>query len=485
MQKRLLALLAILFFASLPAHSQPSLTAQLLDRQTIQVSWPATETGLALEQTSAFSPAAIWQAVNVTPVLQNDHLAVILSLSETAQFFRLNQADLLTTIYSTSPLNGETGVAVTRETIIHFSGPLSTNAVIGTNSFFAGFGGRRILSRVELSSDRTKATLFYLEPLPGSARVVVVFDGDSIRDASGALVDADGDGAPGGQAIISFDTLSLTPLAGTAVIGRVFASELAPGSDTGTNAVNKPLAGVTITVDGMEQSLRTVTDAMGNFTLSPAPPGRFFVHIDGRTVTDAAAGIHYPDKAYYPFVGKAWDAVAGVTNNLAGATGNIYLPLITAGTLQPVSMTQDTTISFPPNVVSSNPMLAGVSITVPANSLFNDNGTRGGKVGIAAVPPDRLPGPMPPGLELPIVITVQTDGGLNFDRPAPICFPNLPDPVLKTPLPANSRQALISFNHDKGIWEAVGSMTASADGKMICTDPGAGILPAGMAWSGT
>src|SRR6185503_400905 len=48
--------------------------------------------------------------------------------------------------------------------------------------------------------------------------------------------------------------------------------------------------------------------------------------------------------------------------------------------------------------------------------------------------------------------------------------------------PANSKQALISFNHDKGIWEAVGSMTVSADGKMICTDPDSGILQPG--WHG-
>lgn len=133
-------------------------------------------------------------------------------------------------------------------------------------------------------------------------------------------------------------------------------------------------------------------------------------------------------------------------------------------------------------MVRQNPALAGVTITVPANALVGENGAQGGKVGIAPVPPDRLPGPLPPGLEMPIVITVQTDGALNFDRPAPICFPNLPDPVLKTPLPAGSKQALISFNHDTGLWEAVGLMTVSADGKLICTDPGSGILQPG--WHG-
>ena len=59
-------------------------------------------------------------------------------------------------------------------------------------------------------------------------------------------------GQPGGARVFEFDTLSLTPVAGTAVIGRVFASELASGPDGGVNGVNRPLAGVTISVDGME-----------------------------------------------------------------------------------------------------------------------------------------------------------------------------------------------------------------------------------------
>jgi hypothetical protein len=445
-----------------------------------RISWPITAGNAAL-QSSDHLTGSVWTSVNAATDSTGEEISVTIPVADSTRFYRLAAAQV-TTIRETSPVSGETGVAVTRETVVHFSAPLSTNASINTSNFFAGFGGRRILSRAELSSDRTKATLFYLEPLPGSARVVVVFDGSLVNGANGQAVDADGDGTPGGQGIITFDTLSLTTLPNTAVIGTVYASELVPGTDTGTNALNKPLAGVTITVDGMEQTLRAVTDANGNFKLSPVPPGRFFVHIDGRTVSDASANIHYPDKSYYPFVGKAWDAVAGREDNLAGGNGKIYLPLITAGTLQPVSMTSDTVITFPPSVVSNNPALAGVSITVPANSLFSENGTRGGKVGIAAVPPDRLPGPLPPGLELPIVITVQTDGALNFDQPAPICFPNLPDPVLKTPPPAGTKQALISFNHDKGIWEAVGSMTVSADGKLICTDPGAGILQPG--WHG-
>lgn len=394
-------------------------------------------------------------------------------------FYRIQELPAIpppTIIAETSPAHGELGVSVTRETIIHFSAPLAADTIIGTDRLYAVLGGRRFLSRVELSGDRRRATLFYLEPLPGSSRITVFLDSAGLKDYLGSPVDPSGNGRPGSVHAIEFDTLSTSPLPDTAVIGRVFASELVPGPDTGTNAVNKPLAGVTITVDGMEETLRTVTDAGGNFTLSPVPAGRFFVHIDGRTAVDEAAGIRYPDRAYYPSVGKAWEAVAGQTTNLAGGTGTIFLPLITPGTLQPVSATIDTSISFPPNVVAANPALAGVSITVPANALFGDNGVRGGKVGIAPVPPDRLPGPLPPGLELPLVITVQTDGPLNFDRPAPICFPN------SRGLKPGEKTTLVSFNHDKGIWEPVGSMTASEDGRLVCTDPGVGIVQPG--WHG-
>src|SRR5205814_10181328 len=43
----------------------------------------------------------------------------------------------LTTIASSSPSNGETGVAVTRETIIRFSGPLQEGSTLGPNQLYA------------------------------------------------------------------------------------------------------------------------------------------------------------------------------------------------------------------------------------------------------------------------------------------------------------------------------------------------------------
>jgi hypothetical protein len=463
-----------LFLASVTLQAQPRLEIRRSGAADFEVIWPADDSAFVLEQSSALSATSIWQPAGTQPVSVGTNLVVSLKVGPTAQFFRLTLAEL-SGIEITSPYDGEQNVAVTRETIVRFTTALELGTILDSTSFYATSAGKRILSRVELSADRRQATLFYLEPLPGSAQVDVFLIPDDLLDEQQRPLD--GASFPPDNNILSFTTLSLSPVSNTAVVGTVYASELDPLTHT-----NRPIAGVTVTVDGMEQTLRAVTDAQGHFTLSPVPPGTFFVHIDGRTVTDNARGIHYPDKSYYPFVGKAWNAIAGVTNNPAGGSGLIYLPLIVAGTLQPVSQSAPTTISFPPSILATNPAFTGVNITVPANSLFSDNGSRGGKVGIAPVPSDRLPGPLPPGLEMPIVITVQTDGPLNFDEPAAVCFPNVVDPILGTPLPAGSKQALMSFNHDKGAWEAVGTMTVSADGKYVCSDPGSGIKQPG--WHG-
>ena len=288
------------------------------------------------------------------------------------------------------------------------------------------------------------------------------------------MIDPDGDGDPGGVATRSFQTFNSTPLPNTGVVGYVYASEPSVGGH-GTNIVNHPLQGVTITVDGQEQNLRTWTDANGYFSLNPCPPGRFFVKIDGRTSFESV----YPKGTYYPFVGKAWEALPGKSNNLAGGTGVIYLPLIAKGTLQPVSLTTNTTIKFAPSILATNPSLAGVSITVPANSLYANDGTRGGRVGIAPVPPDRLPAPLPPGIHPPLVITIQTDGANNFDSPVPVRFPNLPDPVTGQLLAPGAKTALWSFNHKSGRWEIQGPATISPDGAYIDSDPGYGVRQPG------
>ena len=78
---------------------------------------------------------------------------------------------------------------------------------------------------------------------------------------------------------------------------------------------------------------------------------------------------------------------------------------------------------------------------------------------------------------------MQTDGPSNFGEPVPVCFPNLTNATSgQPPLPPGAKSALWSFNHDTGQWEIIGPMTVSDDGRLICSDPGVGILAPG--WHG-
>lgn len=456
----------------LTVFSQTRIEVEPLGNGQVRLSWEDSTGTLALESTAVLTATANWQPVSGTPLLQGTQRILEIPVADATQFYRLTGSPGLLTVAWTSPAAGEAGISVNRETVFELSAPLAAQATLN-GRITATAAGRTILTRTDLSDDRRRATLFYLENLPPGARVKVTFQGGGLTGAANQAADLDGDGQAGGDLVVMFDTVNTATLPNTAVIGRVLASEHGPGG------VDVPLPGVTITVDGQEESLRAVTDAAGNFRLEPVPAGRFFVNVDGRT----APASDWPDGEYYPVIGKGWEAVAGKTNNLAGGTGIIYLPLVASGTLAPVSPTEETTVTFPAAVLNEMPELAGVEILVPANGLFADSGIRGGSVGLAPVASDRLPEPLPAGLTHSLDISIQTDGAQNFDRPVPAKFPNLPDPVTGEVLPPGAKTALWSFNHDTGRWEIQGSMTVTPDGMFVVSDPGVGIRQPG--WHGT
>ncbi|MSU61880.1 MAG: hypothetical protein EXS31_05705, partial [Pedosphaera sp.] len=327
-----------------------------------------------------------WRPVLQLPNSEGNRFVTTIGLSASSRFYRLRSLpqSALATIRETSPIEAAEDVSVNRETRIYFTAPLAADAKIAGDHFYAEAGGRRRLSRVELSSDRLRASLFHLEPMPGSTHVEVVFDATGLRDEAGREVDADGDGVPGGVFRLSFESSNLTPIFGTAVIGQVFAAEPVADPQNPGKFTHRPLKNVAITVDGEAETTRTTTDAEGRFVLLPSPVGRFLVNVDGRS----AEGSEWPNGGYYPMIGQAWNTLAGRTDNLAGGTGNIFLPLVKQGTLKETSPLQDTVLSLPDELIGRNPALQGVALTLPANSLFSDNGTRGGRVGIALVPPD-------------------------------------------------------------------------------------------------
>jgi PKD repeat protein len=377
----------------------------------------------------------------------------------------------LTGISSSSPENGEDGVAVSRESILRFNNPLMPGTVTAA-SIFAEYAGVPLTGTLHVAPDNKTVTLFYAADLPPNARIRLFVDGGQLLDDLGQGVDGDGDGDLGGLGALEFDTVGFTPLAGTAVTGRLFAAGQAVTA-RGV-PVNTPLQGVTISVDGTGGGVSTTTDVLGNFRLDPAPAGRFFIEVDGTSATNA--GI--PVGAYFPVFGTALDVPAVAETAIA----DVFLPLIPADALMPVSNVSDTIIMLPPTVQATNPELVGTHLVVYADSLFSDNGARGGSVAIVPESSNRLPTPLPDGLNFPIVVTVQTDGAQNFDVPATLRIPNFADPDTGLTLAPGAKSALWSFNPEAGRFEAVAPATVTPDGLFIETDPGFGVLAPG--WHG-
>lgn len=371
-------------------------------------------------------------------------------------------------VVDSSPKDGETDVALTRETILSFSDAVARMTVNSTTVVVESQGS--VLDAVlYLSTTNSTLTIFYTSDLPPNSVVSVRVTSDLTSSGESPLAPFQ----------MTFTTLGLLAVPNTFVCGRVFASGLQT-LPNGTALADVPLQDVVVSVDGAESTLNTASGSDGAFILGPVPSGTFFVHIDGRT-SPKGEQIGGPG-AYFPFVGKSWTAVAGSMTNV----GTIYLPLIAPGTLTALSDTQTTEVGFPASVLAENPNFSGVRLVVPPGALINpadpSSGSQVRSVGIAPVEPDRLPGPLPAGLNFPVVITIQTEGGENFDQPVPVCFPNLPDPTTNETLLPGDTTALWSFNHDTGRFEIVGPATINDDGSLACSDGGFGILAPG--WHG-
>ena len=84
-------------------------------------------------------------------------------------------------IVDTSPINGEEGVALTRETVFTFSHPINI-AVNLFDVFEVTFAGQSYPFRAHLSADRYRITLFYTNTLPPSATMRVRVNGVLLLD---------------------------------------------------------------------------------------------------------------------------------------------------------------------------------------------------------------------------------------------------------------------------------------------------------------
>ena len=385
------------------------------------------------------------------------------------------------TVTDLSPNDGEELVGLTREAVVEFDRPVLPQSV-NERTVRAIANGRPVPATVRVNDAGTRALIFYDEPLPASTEVRLRVDPSLVLYADGRPFAVAPGGEPAEPTTADFTTVPLTRIPGTVVFGYVKDSY---NRDADGNDV--PVEGATIRIDAL--GVEAVTDADGYFELIDVPAPEFFVTIDGSTAADPPTGSQYAT------LGKPFHSVPGerVQLEMDGEAFDIYLPPMFEDGVVDLDPAADTAVGFGETalgvILADRPdldeaALRRLSVTYPAGSARAPDGEVAGRATVIPVDPDRLPAPLPPTAAPSLVISVQAatsdgfnradspgsvGGGLNFDEPAPVTFPNLEG------LEPGTQSLLWSFDHDAGEWIVNGTMTVSADGLTITTDEGVGI----------
>jgi hypothetical protein len=199
------------------------------------------------------------------------------------------------------------------------------------------------------------------------------------------------------------------------------------------------------------------TDAKGIFLIQAAPVGSFKLMADGTT---ASGSNSYPTLEYDIVT------VAG-NNNTLGMP--IYLPALDTTNKLCVDETHGGTLTLP--------QVPGFALTVLPGSATFPSGSRQGCVTVTPVNGDKVP--MSPGFgqQPRFIVTIQPVG-TTFNPPAPITLPNVDG------LAPKSVTEMYSYDHDLGMFVAIGTGTVSSDGSVITSNAGVGVLKAGWHCGG-
>ena len=390
---------------------------------------------------------------------------------------------------------GEVGVTVRPKATF----PKAVNvATLNSNNFYATQGGRRLAATIRPSDSGSFAWLFFDEPMPNAATIEVVVDGNSLRTLRDLPLDADGDGVPGGLARVRFSTVSVTPLEGTVLQGRVVdpGPDLIPRTRDDVVLANgyqylRPIAGVKVFLHGLEDRA-VFTDTNGWYRFEAVPVGNVKVVTDGRTATTAHEGFFWPEMVsnahmepgitnYLMYIRDTNGVITPGPNGFPMPVPVLYLPRVMSNVLQTVSTTNVTIVTLATNAAYDLPpeQQQHLTLEVPPGSMIGENGQllATGTVGISVVPPDLVREMLPPGLlQHTFDISIQAPGIAAFSRPVPMTFPNVFN------APPGTKLHLLSFDHTTGRLVIEGTATVSEDGLSVRTDPGTGITHPG--WHG-
>ncbi len=252
------------------------------------------------------------------------------------------------------------------------------------------------------------------------------------------------------------------------------ASAKAPGNPANTTISgvvldnsNNPIPGATIrlfqTNQGNNNNLPVQigtpvqTTAQGTFLIPSAPVGSFKLMADGTTATNSTS---------YPTLEYDIVTVAG-NDNTVGMP--IYLPALDTVDKLCVDATHGGTLTLP--------LVPGFSLSVLPGSATFPGGSKQGCISVTPVNGDKVP--MAPGFgqQPRFIVTIQPVG-TTFNPPAAMTLPNVDG------LPPKSVTEMYSYDHDLGMFIAIGTGTVSPDGSVIASNPGVGVLKAGWHCGG-
>jgi hypothetical protein len=216
---------------------------------------------------------------------------------------------------------------------------------------------------------------------------------------------------------------------------------------------NNPVAGVTLRVD--DTTLSAQANAQGRFAIANVPVGYLKLIVDGSTAQRPGT----------------WPTLEFVMYTLPGVDNDLGMPIY----MLPIDVQRGIQVTETTGGTLTFPELPGFSLTVEKGSALFPNGSRAGTVSATLVHPDKMPMPPAFGQQPRFIVTIQPVG-VHFDPPARITFPNLDG------LGPGEVTELYSFDHDLGQFVSIGTGSISADGSVLVSDPGVGIVKGG--WHG-
>lgn len=210
-----------------------------------------------------------------------------------------------------------------------------------------------------------------------------------------------------------------------------------------------PIPGVTVRIEKTDRL--AITDAQGQFKVLQAPVGPVHIIVDGSTATVAGE---------FPSLGSHLVTVSGVDNPMSAPVYMVKLD------------TENGVYAGKEDVVLTLDNFPGFKLEIAKDSVTFPNGSREGTISVTSVNASKVPMAPPNGMQPQFIVTIQPVGA-TFSPAAKLTLPNIDG---HTP---GAQVEMYSFDHDLEEFVAIGLGTVSADGSVVSSNPGIGVIKAG------